>query len=130
MTKTSHYQHTTLREGYSILAREVELHNTELHDKEGRLVEYETTIEAIGDTEGGGVPGVPRTWRVWGRQLRNGRSFGRYSVPQHVYSIREARTLARTLFQKHKRYVERSAAQRALRAASAEEDLDTLSERL
>lgn len=115
------------REGYPIVGREIELHDTGYHDQYGRHIEYETTIEAIANPE---RPTQPRTWRVWGRSLRDGRPLGRGSAPLHVYTIADARAMVRTLFHRHCRYVERSTAVHAVKAAAAEEDLNQLAARI
>lgn len=114
-------------EAYPIVGREIELHSTGYHDMQGREVQYETTIEAIGDVEN---RNLPRVWRVWGRQLRDGRIFGRPNNPVHVFTIADARAMAKTLFHRHKRYVERKTAIYHIRAAAAEEDLARLSLRM
>lgn len=120
-----------LVEGIAILGREIQVYDTGYRDNDGREITYETTIEAIADV----VPSsdgtyLPRSWRVVGRQLRNGQPFGRHGSPRHAYSVREARTLGRTLFHRHCRYVERKTAIYQVRAAAAEEDLDNLALRI
>lgn len=112
-----------VREGYAIVAREVEVHDTGLHDDKGRAIHYETTIEAIADPE---RPDTPRSWRVTGQQLRDGVKSGKGTSPVHLYSINEARTMTRTLFHKHRRWVEKFAATRELRRLAAEEDMEKL----
>lgn len=103
-----------------IAAREIETHDLGLTDKWGREIQYETTLEAIGDLQ---ASTTPRAWRVSGRQLRNGQPVGRASSPQHVYSILEARTLVRALYHRHRRYVEKRSGRQALEAiAQAEEE--------
>lgn len=119
---------TTESRNWLVKAREVELHETDLQDSHGRKIQYEVTIEALVDPD---APYAPvRVWRLKGRQLRNGRALGRGSSPLHVYSIREARTMATTLFHKHVRYVQRHVAAPQVRAAAAEEDLNHLAERI
>lgn len=115
------------RTNHSVIGREVETHDTGLRDKHGRLVQYETTIEGIADPE---TPTVPKTWRVWGRQLRDGRPLGRSSAPLHVYTLRDARAMARTMYHRHARYVERHTALAEVKAAAAEEDLSQLAGRI
>lgn len=117
---------TFKREAYGIVGREVDLHDTGYHDQYGRHIEYETTIEAIADPE---APTVPRSWRVWGRSLRNGRPLGRAGVPLHVYTIADARAMAKTLYHKHQRYIERTVGRQSVRAAAAEETLAQLTAR-
>lgn len=109
----------TKREGYSILAREVEVHDTSLVDTKGRAIRYETTIEAIADPE---RPDQPRSWRVWGRQMRDTQQHGRACAPVHVFSVQAARTMARTMFYKHLRRAERTLAATHLKAAAAAEE--------
>lgn len=118
---------TTPREHQDVAGTLVERHETGLHDRYGRLIQYETTIEALVDPK---APNQPRIWRVWGRQLRDGRSLGRYSVPLHVYTVADAKAMARTLYHRHARYVQRRAALAEVKAAAAEEDLSQLAGRI
>ncbi len=80
---------------------------------------YRVTIEALATPEN---PGTPRAWRVTGCQLRGIRPRGRKTAPLHVYSIDEARSVAKTLYHRHIRYIERTFGQGQLRQAVHEED--------
>ena len=103
-----------------------QLHETGYIDRHGRSVEYLTTIDPVcreGET-------TPRAWRVYGQQLRGGVKHGRPSSPRTVYIFPDAMAMARTVFAKHLRYLERNHARSHLRAVSAEEDLAALGARL
>lgn len=116
----------TNRRNYAVVDHIVQVHDTGYHDVHDRSVQYETTIEAITRLD---AP-EHKAWRVWGRQLRDDRPKGRPSTPLHVATREEAHTLAQSLFRRHLRYVERNVATYDLRAASAEEDLAQLCERI
>jgi len=105
------------------VASKTEMFDTGYADRDGNQLEYLVTIQALAQM---GNAGRPLAWRVYGQQIRAGRPWGRTSVPRVVFSMREALSMARTIFEKHRRYIERNHARAQLRAAAAEEDLDRL----
>lgn len=101
-------------------------HSTGYYDGEGREIQYEVVIEAITPERST----FPRAWRVSGRQLRDGKPWGRPRSARHVYSVQEARTLGRGIYLKFLSHVQRRIARQQAKAQAAAEDLEALVARL
>ena len=108
---------------HSISVLEHDILNTGYEDDQGRPVLFQITTEALHhDNEADGI----RAWRITTKQLRGSTPVGRPSSPIHVYSFSEARSLAKTLFHRHVRYLEKRVAKNQLVRLVAEENLEGL----
>lgn len=105
-----------------VIATHEEIHDSGLEDTQGRPIRYITIIDALAD----GPNEAPRSWRVRGQQLRGSSTIGRRTPPRHVYSLCEAHTLAKTLYHRHLRYVEKRVALAKLKAEVAAETLEEM----
>lgn len=93
------------------LHTDIILRDTGLKDDFGQRIAFQIQLQQC--------PGG--CYRVWGRQLRNDRPWGRGTAPLRVKDLEAAKALAVRLFNDHLRYVQRNTARRHLQALEAEE---------